>query len=96
MNTLFDGDFTPGDYEVLVNAVTTKAADEQRIVKQAKWGSTLEQFLESPDLKTVLLSALLTSGDNLKAMGDAVLSDDQKLAKLVKIIGTILHSKVAL
>jgi len=95
MNTLFDGDFTPGDYEVLVNAVTTKAAEEERILKQATSGNTLEQFLESPDLKTVLLTALLTSGDNLKAMGDEVLGDDQKLAKLVKIIGTVLHSKLA-
>ena len=54
-----------------------------------------EQFLESPDLKTVLLTALLTSSDNLKAMGDEVLGDDQKLARLVKIIGTVLHAKLA-
>lgn len=96
MNSLFDGGFTQGDYEVLVNAVTTKAAEDEKIKKQATSGNTLEQFLESPDLKTVLLTALLTSGDNLKAMGDEVLSDDQKLAKLVKIIGTVLHSKLAL
>ena len=95
MNSLFDGDFTTGDYEVLVNAVTTKAAEDEKIKKQATSGNTLEQFLESPDLKTVLLTALLTSGDNLKAMGDEVLSDDQKLAKLVRIIGTVLHSKMA-
>lgn len=95
MNTLFDGDFTPGDYEVLVNAVTTKAAEDDKIKKQATSGNTLEQFLESPDLKTVLLTALLTSSDNLKAMGDEVLGDDQKLARLVKIIGTVLHTKLA-
>lgn len=95
MNSLFDGDFTTGDYEVLVNAVTTKAAEDDKIKKQATSGNTLEQFLESPDLRTVLLTALLTSGDNLKAMGDEVLSDDQKLAKLVRIIGTVLHSKLA-
>ncbi|MEN9287838.1 MAG: hypothetical protein RLZ88_508, partial [Actinomycetota bacterium] len=29
------------------------------------------------------------------AMGDEVLGDDQKLAKLVKIIGTVLHTKLA-
>ena len=95
MNSLIDGNFTTGDYEVLVNAVTTKAAEDEKIKKQATSGNTLEQFLESPDLKTVLLTALLTSGDNLKAMGDEVLSDDQKLAKLVRIIGTVLHSKLA-
>jgi type I restriction enzyme, R subunit len=95
MNTLFDGDFTPGDYEVLVNAVTTKAAEDDKIKKQATSGNTLEQFLESPDLKTALLTALLTSSDNLKAMGDEVLGDDQKLARLVKIIGTVLHKKLA-
>ena len=43
--------------------------------------------LESPDRRAVLLTALLTPADNLKAMGDEVLRDDQKLAKLVKIIG---------
>ena len=95
MNALFDGEFTPGDYEVLVNAVTTKAAEDDKIKKQATSGNTLEQFLESPDLKTVLLTALLTSSDNLKAMGDEVLGDDQKLARLVKIIGTVLHTKLA-
>ncbi len=95
MNTLFDGDFTPGDYEVLVNSVTTKAAEDDKIKKQATSGNTLEQFLESPDLKSALLTALLTSSENLRAMGDEVLGDDHKLAKLVKIIGTVLHQKLA-
>ena len=71
------------------------SAEDQKIKKQATSGNTLEQFLESPDLRTVLLTALLTSGDNLRAMGDEVLSDDQKLAKLVKISGTVLHSRFA-
>lgn len=95
MNTLFDGDYSPGDYEVLVNAVTTKAAEDKKIQKQATSGNTLEQFLQSPDLRTALLTALLTSSDNLRAMGDEVLGDDEKLAWLVKIIGTVLHAKLA-
>lgn len=94
MNTLFDGEFTTGDYEVLVNAVTTKASEDEKIKKQATAGNTLEQFLESPDLRTVLLTALLTSSDNLKAMGDEVLGDEQKLARLVRIIGSVLHARL--
>ena len=95
MNSLFDGEFTTGDFEVLVNAMTTKASEDDKIKKQATSGNTLEQFLESPYLKKVLLTALLTSSDNLKAMGDEVLADDQKLTNLVRIIGTVLHTKLA-
>jgi hypothetical protein len=43
----------------------------------------------------VLLTAILASGDNLKAMGEEVLGDEAKLARLVKIIGKVLHTKLA-
>jgi len=96
MNTLFDADeLTSGDFEGFITYVTAKASEDTNITKQATSGNTLEQFLESPDLKTVLLTAILASGDNLKAMGEEVLGDEAKLARLVKIIGKVLHTKLA-
>lgn len=47
-------------------------------------------------LQESLSTELLTSSDNLKAIGDEVLGDYQKLARLVKTIGTVMHSKVLL
>lgn len=97
MNSLFDAEeLTTGDFEGFITYVTAKASEDQKITKQATSGNTLEQFLESPDLKTVLLTAILASGDNLKAMGEEVLGDEAKLARLVKIIGKVLHTKLAI
>jgi hypothetical protein len=96
LNSLFDTEeLTSGDFEGFITYVTAKAAEDTNITKQATSGNTLEQFLESPDLKTVLLTAILASGGNLKAMGEEVLGDEAKLAKLVRIIGKVLHAKLA-
>jgi len=96
LNSLFDTEeLTSGDFEGFITYVTAKAAEDTNITKQASSGNTLEQFLESPDLKTVLLTAILASGGNLKAMGEEVLGDEAKLAKLVRIIGKVLHAKLA-
>jgi hypothetical protein len=94
MNTLSDADYTKGDFEGLISYVSPKASENQNIRRQAASGNTLKQFLESPDLKSVLLTAILASGDNLKSMGDEVMADEQKLAGLVNIIGKVLHANL--
>ncbi len=97
MNSLFDAEeLTSGDFEGFITYVAAKASEDKNIAVQAASGNSLEQFLESPDLRDVLLTAILASGENLKAMGEEVLGDDAKLARLVKIIGKVLHTKLAL
>lgn len=83
------------DWAQFLIEIPSRLVTKAKITKQATSGNTLEQFLESPDLKTVLLTAILASGDNLKAMGEEVLGDEAKLARLVKIIGKVLHTKLA-
>lgn len=56
-----------------------------------------KQIIESPGdpSPTWLFSERDVAGDNLKAMGDEVLGDEAKLIRLVKIIGKVLHTKLA-
>jgi hypothetical protein len=96
MNSLFDAEFTPGDFEGAVTFISAKASENSKLAKQATSGNTLDQFLESPDLRDVVIQAMLDSSENLKAMGAEILGDDVKLARLVNIIGKVLHAKLAL
>ncbi len=95
MNTLFDAEgLTSGDFEGFVTYVAAKAREEQDISQQAK-ANTLEQFLESPDLKPLILAALFDSKGNFSTMTDEVAQNEAKFDKLVKIIGKVIHKQLA-
>jgi type I restriction enzyme R subunit len=94
MNTLFDDEgLTNGDFEGFITYVTAKAGEESKIQNQAR-ANTLEQFLESPDLRPILLAALFTAQGNFQNMGKELAEDDQKLAKLIGIVGRVLHKQL--
>jgi hypothetical protein len=73
--------------------VAAKAGEESKIQNQAR-ANTLEQFLESPDLRPILLAALFTAQGNFQTMGKELAEDDQKLAKLIGIVGRVLHKQL--
>ncbi len=96
MNTLFDDEgLTNGDFEGFITYVTAKAGEESKIQNQAK-ANTLEQFLESPDLRPILLAALFTAQGNFQSMGKELAEDEQKLAKLINIVGKVLHKQLSI
>jgi type I restriction enzyme R subunit len=96
MNTLFDDEgLTNGDFEGFITYVAAKAGEETKIQNQAK-ANTLEQFLESPDLRPILLAALFTAQGNFQSMGKELAEDDQKLTKLINIVGKVLHKQLSL
>jgi type I restriction enzyme R subunit len=95
MNAIFDDpDLTDADGEGIVAYVSAKARENVNIQKQAK-ANTVEQFLESQDLMTVLLGALFASQGNFTSMTKELAEDDEKLAKFVKAIGKVVHAQLA-
>ena len=94
MNTLFDDEgLTNGDFEGFITYIAAKAVEESKSQKQAK-AHRLEQFLESPDLRPILLAALFTAQGNFQSMGKELAEDEQKLAKLINIVGKVLHKQL--
>lgn len=94
MNNLFDDEgLTNGDFEGFITYIAAKAGEETKIQDQAK-ANTLERFLESPDLRPLLLAALFAATGNFQTMGKELAEDDQKLAKLIEIVGRVLHKKL--
>ncbi len=95
MNAIFDDpDLTSGDGEGIVAYVSAKAREDVNIRKQAQ-ANTLEQFLDSPDLMTVMLSALFASQGNFSSMTKELAEDDEKLGKFVRAIGKVVHAQLA-
>lgn len=94
MNNLFDDEgLTNGDFEGFITYVAAKASEESKIQDQAK-ANTLERFLESPDLRPILLAALFAATGNFQTMGKELAEDDQKLARLIEIVGRVLHKQL--
>lgn len=95
MNAIFDDpDLTTGDGEGIVAYVSAKARENEHIQKQAK-ANTLEQFLDSPDLMTVMLTALFASQSNFGEMTKELAEDDVKLGKFVRAVGKVVHAQIA-
>lgn len=95
MNNLFDDEgLTNGDFEGFITYVAAKAREQSKIQNQAK-ANTLEQFLESPDLRPVLLAALFAAQGNFQTMGKELAEDDLKLAKLIAIVGKVIHGQLS-
>jgi type I restriction enzyme R subunit len=95
MNSIFDDpDLTSGDGEGIVAYVSAKARENENIQKQAQ-ANSLEQFLDSPDLMTVMLGALFASQGNFTAMTKELAEDDVKLGKFVRAVGKVVHAQLA-
>ncbi|WP_104199433.1 type I restriction endonuclease subunit R [Cryobacterium sp. Y29] len=91
LNQLFDGDgLTDADMMGFYSHVKGKASENERITMQIKVNSE-QQFLASPDLGSTVTNAIVSSGTNFTAMVAEALTSDDKLAKIIDIIGRALY-----
>lgn len=51
-------------------------------------------ILESKQLKDVMLEALVNTRDNAESMSAELLSDQQKIDALTKLVGELLHVRL--
>lgn len=93
LNSLFDSaDFTDADFRGFATHVAGKAIESSELDAQRK-ANTKQQFLESPDLKKTVISALVAASANSTGMTDELFENDVKLTRFVDIIGKLLYEK---
>jgi type I restriction enzyme, R subunit len=76
VNDLFEGDLTAQDKLVYVNNVIMGKLLESETLKQQAVNNTKEQFANSPDLKTELLTAIMGALDAHTAMSTQALESE--------------------
>lgn len=93
LNQLFDGDgLTDADMMGFLTQVKGKAAENEKITTQINVNSE-QQFLSSPDLGSTVTNAIMTSGSNFTSMVAEAMTNDEKLAKIIDIIGRTLYQE---
>ncbi|MDJ0379147.1 type I restriction endonuclease [Cryobacterium sp. PH31-L1] len=91
LNQLFDGaDFTDSDLIGFYTHVKGKAKENGKIATQISANSE-QQFLASPDLKGSVVTAMVTATDNFAGMTAEALGNEEKLLRLVELIGRALY-----
>jgi type I restriction enzyme R subunit len=94
LNQLFaDEDITDADSRGLLVWVSEKAAENEVLAKQAR-ANPLDNFLISPDLDHSVKETLITAKGNSEKMTEAILEDAEKINKIVRLIGEIVHLKL--
>ena len=94
LNELFaDEDITDADATGLLVWVSEKAAENKVLAKQAR-ANPLDNFLISPDLDHSVKETLITAQGNSEKMTEAILEDAEKISKIVRLIGEIVHLKL--
>jgi len=63
------------------------------VVNQAQENSRV-RFLESKQLKDVVLEALVNARGNADLMSSELLSDKQKIDVLTNLVGELLHARI--
>ena len=74
VNDLFDGDLSESDKLVYVNDVLKGKLLESATLRQQAASNTREQFANSPDLKSELMSAIMGALDAHTAMSTQALN----------------------
>jgi type I restriction enzyme R subunit len=91
LNQLFDGaDFTDSDFIGFYTHLKGKTKENGKIATQISANSE-QQFLASPDLKGSVVSAMVTATDNFAGMTAEALGNEDKLVRLVELIGRALY-----
>ncbi len=91
LNALFDSDeFSDADFVGFGSHVAGKVRENERVRAQRD-ANTEKQFLESPDLATAIVTAIVDARDNNAKMTDELFGDREKLAQFVSIIGRMLY-----
>lgn len=94
LNALFEIDgVNESDARNILVWVADKAMENNTVVNQAQENSK-DRFLESKQLKDVVLEALVNARSNADLMSSQLLSDRQKIEVLTNLVGELLHLRV--
>lgn len=94
LNSLFEGEgLNENDSRNILIWVADKAMENQTVRTQAG-KNTRDQFLESKQLRDVVLEALVNTRENAETMSNELLSDQLKIDLLTKLVGELLHTRV--
>ena len=86
VNDLFEGDLTDQDKLVYVNDVIMGKLLESETLQQQATNNTKEQFANSPDLKTELMSAIISALDAHAIMSTQALGSESVRRNLRDIL----------
>ncbi len=94
LNALFEIEgVTENDARNILVWVSDKAMENATVVNQAQKNSK-DRFLESKQLKDVVLEALVNARSNADLMSSELLSDRQKIDVLTNLVGELLHARI--
>jgi type I restriction enzyme R subunit len=86
VNDLFEGDLTPGDKLVYVNDVIKGKLMESEKLREQAANNTKEQFANSPDLASEIVSAVMGALDAHTAMSKQALESQRLRAELKDVL----------
>ena len=94
LNALFEIDgVNENDARNILVWVADKAMENSTVVNQAQENSK-DRFLESKQLKDVVLEALVNARSNADLMSSELLSDKEKIDVLTNLVGELLHVRI--
>ena len=93
LNEYWGGDETEADRRNFVVHIVDKALEDATLSEQAKVNS-LEQFLNSPDLKNAVIATAIDAERNKSDMTQSLLNSPQGLDKFVELIGELIHLRL--
>lgn len=94
LNALFEIDgVNENDARNILVWIADKAMENSTVVNQAQENSR-DRFLESKQLKDVVLEALVNARNNADAISSELLSDRQKIEVLTGLVGELLHVRL--
>jgi type I restriction enzyme R subunit len=94
LNSLFEIDgANENDARNILIWVADKAMENATVINQAQENSR-DRFLESKQLKDVVLEALVSARNNADLISSELLSDRQKIDVLTNLVGELLHSRI--
>jgi type I restriction enzyme, R subunit len=93
LNEYWGGDETESDRRNFVVHIVDKALEDATLSEQAKVNS-LEQFLNSPDLKNAVIATAIGAERNKSDMTQSLLNSPQGLEKLTALIGELIHLRL--
>ena len=86
VNDLFEGDLTPGDKLVYVNDVIKGKLMESEKLREQAANNTKEQFANSPDLASEIVSAVMGALDAHTVMSNQALKSEKLRADLKDVL----------
>lgn len=93
LNQLFDSpDLTAADLMGFTAYVEGKVAENKSLEAQRD-ANTEGQFLASPDLSKIVIAAIAATGANGDSMANELLTDEQKLARFVDVMGRLYYRR---